>query len=96
MKRSLSFLSVLTLSLFFCVDHSLAWFDDIHIMIGKVAGYSKWYNAAGADMVKVKAPTVENDNHYVNNPEGTTVTPEMVLDQASRYDQPQPITEAWI
>ncbi len=59
-------------------------------MVGKSAGYSKWFLAAGDDMVKEKAPKIENHKHYVNNPEGTTVTPEMVLDQVSRHDHPDP------
>jgi hypothetical protein len=58
-------------------------------MIGKAAGYYKWFNGAGADMIKLKAPQVESGNHYVNNPPGTVVTPEMVMAQISKYDQPE-------
>jgi hypothetical protein len=32
-------------------------------------------------MAKLKAGRKEKLNHYVNNPRGTTVTPEMVLKQ---------------
>ena len=32
-----------------------AWFDETHIAVAKAAGYQKWYNAAGADMIKLKA-----------------------------------------
>jgi hypothetical protein len=67
---------------------SFAWYDKTHIAIVKVTGYPKWFNACGADMIKVKAPEIETGNHYVNNPPGTVVTPKMVLDQASRYDHP--------
>jgi pentose-5-phosphate-3-epimerase len=64
-----------------------AWHDETHVAIAKVAGYKKWFNATGADMVKVKAGWIEKRNHYVNNPRNTIVTPKMVLDQVSRYDQ---------
>ena len=53
---------------------SYAWFDETHIMIGKAAGYPKWFLAAAADMVKLKAPRMESNNHCVNNDEGATVT----------------------
>lgn len=67
---------------------SSAWYDETHIAIAKVAGYWKWYNAAGADMVKIKAPNIEPPNHYVNNPPGTVVTPAMVFEQVGKYNQP--------
>ena len=54
---------------------SWSWYDETHIAVAKVAGLQKWYNAAGADMIKVKAAGVEKANHYVNNPPGTHVTP---------------------
>jgi len=66
---------------------SYSWFDETHIAIVKVTGYPKWFNSCGADMIKVKAPQIERGNHYVNNRPGTVVTPEMVLDQVSRYNQ---------
>lgn len=59
-----------------------AWHDETHIAIAKVAGYYKWYNAAGADIATVKAGKIEGYNHYSNNPPGTVITPEMVLAQA--------------
>jgi len=65
-----------------------AWHDETHIAVAKVAGYWKWYNAAGADMIKIKAGGIEQPNHYVNNPPGTVVTPTMVLEQVSKYNQP--------
>jgi hypothetical protein len=30
-------------------------FDETHIAAAKVAGYSKWFNVCGLDMIKVKA-----------------------------------------
>lgn len=65
-----------------------AWHDETHLAIAKVVGYWKWYNAAGADMIKLKARQIEQPNHYVNNPAGAIVTPAMVLKQVGKYNQP--------
>ena len=86
MKKSITF--VLALSLIFFSTQGWAWHDETHIAIAKAAGYEKWYNAAGADIAKIKAGDVEKKNHYVNNPPSTVVTAEMVLDQADRYNKP--------
>jgi hypothetical protein len=64
-----------------------AWHDETHLSIAKAAGYNKWYNAAGADMAKIKAGGSEKRNHYVNNPQGTVVTARMVLGQAAFYNK---------
>jgi hypothetical protein len=69
---------------------SSAWHDETHIAIAKIAGYHKWFNAAGPDMIKIKAEEIEKNNHYVNNPPATVITPEMVLAQTERYDQRDP------
>jgi len=69
---------------------SLAWFDQTHLAVAKAAGYRKWYNAAGADIAKLKAGDREAHNHFVNNARGTVITPEMVLAQVERYNQPDP------
>ncbi|MGD0488761.1 MAG: hypothetical protein ABSB94_16410 [Syntrophorhabdales bacterium] len=53
-----------------------------------MAGYQQWYNAAGADIAKVKAGGKEAHNHYSGNPPGTIITPKMILDQVKRYDDP--------
>jgi len=66
---------------------ALAWHDETHLAIAKVAGYSKWYSAIGADMAKLKAGDIENHNHYVNNPPGTIITAEMVIAQTGKYNQ---------
>jgi hypothetical protein len=63
------------------------WHDETHIAIAKVTGYAKWFNATGADMAKLKAGKIEKLNHYVNNSRGTIVTPEMVLQQVSKYNK---------
>jgi hypothetical protein len=86
MKRTIAFLMSLTLWMFSATGW--AWHDETHLAIAKSAGYEKWYNAAGADITKIKAGDVEKKNHYVNNSPGTVVTAEMVLDQADRYNKP--------
>lgn len=65
-----------------------AWHDETHIAIAKAAGYEKWFNAAGADITKIKAGDIEKRNHYVYNPPATIVTAENVIDQAGRYNVP--------
>jgi hypothetical protein len=70
---------------------SSAWFDETHLAIAKVAGYPKWFNAAGPDVAKIKMGDNEGHNHFVNNPRGTVVTPEMVLAQVERYNQKDPV-----
>ena len=67
--------------------NSYPWHDETHIAIAKRSGYAKWFNATGADMSKLKAGDVEKQNHYVNNPRETTVTPEMVFQQTNKYNQ---------
>ena len=65
---------------------SFAWHDETHIAIAKAAGYKKWYNAAGADMTKIKAGKKEGLNHFVNNPPDTVVTPRMAMKQVKKYN----------
>ncbi len=67
---------------------SQAWHDETHLAVAKAAGYQKWYNAAGADIAKIKAGDKENRNHYANNPPDAVVTPKMILDQVARYNDP--------
>jgi hypothetical protein len=68
---------------------SQAWHDKTHIAIAKAAGYQAWYNAAGADIAKVKAGDKEALNHFSDNPPGTVITPKMILDHdlASKYQR---------
>jgi hypothetical protein len=88
--------SIITLlAVFFVISFagdSYPWHDETHIAIAKATGYKKWYNATGADMAKLKAGNVERLNHYVNNPRGTTVTPEMVFQQVKKYNHKTDIT----
>ena len=65
---------------------SWGWHDEIHLGMAKAAGYKKWFNAAAADIIKVKAHKVESSNHFVNNPAGTKVDSKMVLRQAKSYN----------
>jgi hypothetical protein len=51
-----------------CPSGSLAWYDETHLAIAKVAGYEKWFNAAGPDVTKLKMGDKEGHNHFVNNP----------------------------
>ncbi len=77
------------LTVFFLISfigNSYPWHDETHIAIAKATGYKKWYNAAGADMLKIKAGYTERLNHYTNNPRGTIITPEMVLKQIKKYN----------
>ena len=76
--------------LFILPSVSHAWFDETHLAIAKAAGYSKWYNAAAADIAKEKMGNTEGYNHYVDNLKGTIVTHEMVLAQVPQYDTLSP------
>jgi hypothetical protein len=88
-KTKISRAVALTVFLCLCFPNlSHAWNDETHLAIAKAAGYQKWYNAAGADIAKIKAGDKENRNHYANNPPDTVVTPKMVLDQVARYNDP--------
>ena len=77
--------------LILCVNSlSHAWYDETHLAVAKVAGYQKWFNAAGADIAKLKMGHKEGHNHFVNNARGTVVTPEMVLSQVEKYNHIDP------
>jgi hypothetical protein len=87
----MAFLSVLlfvqVVSAHTWVSPAHAWFDETHIAVAKAAGYAKWFNACGPDMIKVKMGQRESNNHYANNPRGRVITPEMVMAQVEKYDQ---------
>jgi hypothetical protein len=67
-----------------------AWYEETHLAIAKAAGYAKWYDAAAADIAKAKMGAREGHNHYHSAPHGIVITPEMVLQQARRYDRIDP------
>jgi hypothetical protein len=72
---------------FLNATHSFGWHDETHLAIARAAGYKKWYNAAGADMTKIKAGKSEGLNHFVNNPPDTIVTSRMVMKQVKKYNK---------
>ncbi len=86
MNKKQNILVLITLILLSSTGY--AWHDKTHIAIAKAAGYQYWYNAAGADITKVKAGDVEEKNHYFNNYENETVTDKMVLNQVKLYNSP--------
>jgi len=93
MKAKYSIITIL--SLFFVITftgNSYPWHDETHMSIAKAAGYKKWYNSAGADMIKTKAMGIERPNHYVSNSGETIVTPEMVFRQIKKYNKKTDIT----
>jgi hypothetical protein len=90
MKRILQIPLIILLVIAFLTPSAFAWFDETHLAIAKVAGYSKWYNAAAADVARAKIKKLEGYNHYSNNLRETVITPEMVLQQAELYDKPDP------
>lgn len=87
-KRHLLFPAILCLLiiLFASSGEIQAWHDETHLAVAKAAGYSKWYNAAGADMAKIKAGRVEQNNHYYNNMDSHEITAAEVLAQKGRYN----------
>jgi hypothetical protein len=65
------------------------WYDETHLAVAKASGYHKWYNTAGADMVKIKAGAIEGNNHFFNNPSDVDITPELIEKQIDRYNNPR-------
>lgn len=86
MKKQIN--TVLLLVLIVLSSTGYAWHDKTHIAIAKAAGYQYWYNAAGADITKIKAGAIEEKNHYYNNYENVPVTDKLVLGQARLYNSP--------
>ena len=83
-RQILSF--TLLLALLACTP-ALAWHDATHMAIVKAAGLDDFaYLAVGADMAKEKSGGYEDGNHYRNNPKGTVVTADLVLDQVRDYN----------
>lgn len=64
-----------------------AWHDKTHLTICRAAGFDKWYHCAGPDIAKIKAGNVESYNHWFNNSAEIQITPQVVLDQAARYNR---------
>jgi len=89
MKRNRIILPVLSFIVSLTAQSSFGWYEETHMAILKAAGDSNWYNAAGPDIAKIKAGRIESYNHFFNNTGAVEVTPEMVLKQAERYDDPE-------
>lgn len=75
------------LMIFLVATQSFAWHDKTHLSVARAAGLASWYNAAGADMAKIKAGHIESYNHFFNNVAEAEITAQMVMDQAERYNQ---------
>jgi hypothetical protein len=90
MKKLLLFIYCLSLPCLLSPICSNAWFDETHVAIAKAAGYPKWFNAVGPDMIWLKMGNREGHNHFVNNPRGTSVTADMVMGQVKNYDTVDP------
>ncbi len=88
MTKSISYILFIVIGAFTVTNTSYGWHDRTHIAVAKAAGYDYWFNAAGADITKVKAGAREEKNHYFNNYINEAVTDKMVIDQAPRYDNP--------
>jgi hypothetical protein len=86
MKKYLYALALPVLFVLSSTGH--AWHDKTHIAIARAAGYQYWFNAAGADITKIKAGDIEEKNHYYNNYENKPVTDKIVLDQVKQYNSP--------
>jgi len=76
--------------LFFSATESYGWHDRTHLAIARAAGFELWYSAAAPDVVKSREAfrPLEEKNHYFNNDEQKKVTPEMVMEQVGRLDDP--------
>lgn len=67
-------------------SQALAWHDHTHLAVCRAAGFDMWYDCAGPDIAKLKAGDVESYNHWFNNKAGVEIMPQMVLNQAERYN----------
>ena len=89
------FITAATLFLLFAAGTGAeAWHDKTHLMVAKAAGRSSWYNAAGADIAKIKAGYAESYNHWYNNNAEAEVTPKMVIAQIDRYNKDSLLLDA--
>lgn len=68
---------------------SFAWHNNTHLAIAKAAGYEQWFNAAGADIAKLKAGNIERFNHHFKNNNNIEITPELVFAQVKKYNDPK-------
>ena len=83
-SRTIIFITLLLIS--FISSPVRAWHDKTHLMIAKAGGYANWYNASGADIIKIKADEIEKYNHWFNNNDNIAVTEALIADQEKRYN----------
>ena len=62
--------------------------NETHFAIAKAAGYQEEYNFLSMDIVKVESNTLDKYNHFFNNVNNIEITPEIVLNQVKRYNDP--------
>jgi hypothetical protein len=79
---------VLCTLLFFSTPEAHGWYEKTHLAVAQITGYVRWYNAAGADIAKLKAGRIEYNNHYFSNPDNSEITAELVLSQVKQYNDP--------
>jgi len=85
MKRlSFGFLGIVLFVFYF--SPAVAWHDCTHIAVGAAAQFDQAYNLAAPDVAKLKADTVEEYNHWVDNSEATTITKALIKGQIQKYD----------
>ncbi len=83
--KKISFCFLIILFGSFC-SSAMAWLDHTHIAVGNVAQFDQAYNLAAPDVAKLKANTVEEYNHWVENPEATIITKELIKGQIQKYN----------
>lgn len=69
-----------------CFSSAMAWHDRTHIAVGTAAQFDQAYNLAAPDVAKLKADTVEEYNHWVDNSETTTITKALIKGQIQKYN----------
>jgi hypothetical protein len=77
----------LAMFLFICsFSPAMARHDRTHIAVGTAAQFDQAYNLAAPDVAKLKADTVEEYNHWVDNSEATAITEALVKGQIQKYN----------
>ena len=84
--KKIPFCFLVTVLFFSCLSSAMAWHDRTHIAVGTAAQFDQAYNLAAPDVAKLKADTVEEYNHWVNNSETTAITKALIKGQIQKYD----------
>lgn len=87
--KNLLYTTIFTI-LFFNAAETYGWHDRTHLAIAQAAGFELWYSAAAPDVVKSRDEfrPIEEKNHYCNNNAEKKVTPDMVMEQVARFNNP--------